>query len=65
MAKEKDEHDHLDKLKKRFKNAPITDFIGQQLIYCRDGIAKIKLPFKPQFDQGLGIPSGCIKNGSF
>ena len=51
---------HLDRLAEMFRTAPIVSFLGQRLVHCRDGIAEVRLPFREEFVQGIGVIHGGI-----
>ena len=48
-------------LKKNFSNAAITQFLGLELIYAKDGKTRVELPFRKELTQGLGVIHGGIQ----
>ena len=52
---------HLEKLKQHFEAAPISRYLGMTLGYCEKGVARVRLPFRIEFEEGHGvIPEGLI-----
>ncbi len=49
---------HLEKLKHLFENAPISRFLGMTLGYCENGVARVRLPFRKDFEEGHGVIHG-------
>jgi len=49
---------HLQKLRKLFEEAPIRELDGLEWVSCGDGVAEVRLPFKPSLTQGLGVAHG-------
>ena len=47
-------------LKARLRNAPISRFLGQRLIVCKNGRAEVRLPYRAEFQQGDGVVHGGI-----
>ena len=43
-----------------FRQAPITMFLGQQLLRCDAGVAEVELPHRREFEQGLGVTHGGV-----
>ncbi|TEU14601.1 MAG: PaaI family thioesterase [Anaerolineales bacterium] len=50
--------EHLQKLRKLFEEAPIRELDDLELVSCSDGGAEVRLPFKPDLTQGLGVVHG-------
>ena len=50
--------EHLQKLRKLFGEAPIRELNGQEWVSCSDGVAEVRLPFKLELTQGLGVIHG-------
>jgi uncharacterized protein (TIGR00369 family) len=51
---------HLEKLKLLFESAPISRFLGMSLGYCENGVARVRLPFRKEFEEGHGIIHGGL-----
>ena len=51
---------HLDKLKQMFDAAPISRYLGMALGYCENGVARVRLPFRKEFDEGHGVIHGGL-----
>ena len=49
---------HLQKLRKLFDEAPIRELDGLEWVSCGNGVAEVRLPFKPSLTQGLGVAHG-------
>ena len=49
---------HLQRLRKLFEEAPIREHDVLEWVSCGDGVAKVRLPFKPSLTQGLGVVHG-------
>ena len=47
-------------LKERLRNAPISKFLGHNLILCKDGRAEVRLPYRPEFQQSYGVVHGGL-----
>ena len=47
-------------LKERLREAPISRFLGQSLVSCKDGRATVRLPYRPEFQQSYGVVHGGI-----
>ena len=60
MGDSHDQQAHLERLTRMFGEAPISRFLGHTLTHCRDGVAEVRLPFRPDFTQGLGVIHGGI-----
>lgn len=51
---------HLDKLKQLFDSAPISRYLGMSLGYCENGVARVRLPFRKEFEEGHGVIHGGL-----
>jgi uncharacterized protein (TIGR00369 family) len=51
---------HLDKLKLLFDSAPISRYLGMSLGYCENGVARVRLPFRKNFEEGHGVIHGGL-----
>lgn len=51
---------HLDKLKQLFDSAPISRYLGMTLGYCENGVARVRLPFRKDFEEGHGVIHGGL-----
>ena len=51
---------HLDKLKQLFESAPISRYLGMSLGYCENGVARVRLPFRKDFEEGHGVIHGGL-----
>jgi uncharacterized protein (TIGR00369 family) len=51
---------HLEKLKLLFDSAPISVFLGMSLGYCENGVARVRLPFRKDFEEGHGVIHGGV-----
>ena len=51
---------HLDKLKQMFDSAPISRTLGMALGYCENGVARVRLPFRREFEEGHGVIHGGL-----
>ena len=47
-------------LKERLREAPISRFLGQSLVSCKDGRATVRLPYRTEFQQSYGVVHGGI-----
>ena len=51
---------HLKKLKQLFEAAPISRYLGMTLGYCENGVARVRLPFRAEFEEGHGVIHGGL-----
>ena len=51
---------HLEKLKLLFESAPISRTLGLSLGYCENGVARVRLPFRKDFEEGHGVIHGGL-----
>ena len=51
---------HLEKLKQLFESAPISRYLGMNLGYCENGVARVRLPYRKDFEGGHGIVHGGL-----
>ena len=51
---------HLDKIKQLFESAPISRLLGMSLGYCENGVARVRLPFRKDFEEGHGVIHGGL-----
>jgi uncharacterized protein (TIGR00369 family) len=51
---------HLEKLKQLFESAPISRHLGMNLGYCENGVARVRLPYRKDFEEGHGIIHGGL-----
>ncbi|TDI39610.1 MAG: PaaI family thioesterase [Acidobacteria bacterium] len=51
---------HLDKIKQLFESAPISRYLGMMLGYCENGVARVRLPFRKDFEEGHGVIHGGL-----
>lgn len=51
---------HLEKLKQLFESAPISRALGMSLGYCENGVARVRLPFRKDFEEGHGVIHGGL-----
>jgi uncharacterized protein (TIGR00369 family) len=51
---------HLDKLKQLFDSAPISRYLGMSLGYCENGVARVRLPYRKEFEEGHGVIHGGL-----
>jgi len=51
---------HLEKLKQLFDSAPISRYLGMTLGYCENGVARVRLPFRKDFEEGHGVIHGGL-----
>ena len=51
---------HLDKIKQLFESAPISRYLGMSLGYCENGVARVRLPFRKDFEEGHGVIHGGL-----
>lgn len=51
---------HLEKLKHLFESAPISRYLGMSLGYCENGVARVRLPYRKEFEEGHGIIHGGL-----
>ena len=51
---------HLDKLKQMFDAAPISRYLGMALGYCENGVARVRLPFRKDFEEGHSVIHGGL-----
>ena len=49
---------HQEKLKQLFLAAPISHSLGMSLGYCENGVARVRLPFRKEFEEGHGVIHG-------
>ena len=60
-AGETTEHSaHLEKLKQLFEAAPISRYLGMTLSYCENGVARVRLPFRAEFEERHGVIHGGL-----
>ncbi len=50
----------LDKIKQLFESAPISRYLGMSLGYCENGVARVRLPFRKDFEEGHGVIHGGL-----
>ncbi len=50
--------EHLQRLRKLFEEAPIRELDGLEWVSCGGGGAEVRLPFKHDLTQGLGVVHG-------
>ena len=55
-----DRSSHLEKVKQLFESAPISRHLGMLLGYCENGVARVRLPFRPEFMEGHGTVHGGL-----
>ena len=53
-GKTTDRSAHLEKLKQLFEAAPISRYLGLTLNYCENGVARVRLPFRAEFEERHG-----------
>ena len=41
-------------------NAPISRYLGMTLGYCENGVARVRLPFRAEFEEGHGVIHGGL-----
>ncbi len=46
---------HHEKLKQFFEAAPISRYLGMTLGYCEKGVARVRLPFRAEFEGRHGV----------
>lgn len=51
---------HTDKLQNLFETAPISKALGMTLGYCENGVARVRLPFRVEFEEGHGVIHGGL-----
>ena len=51
---------HLKKLKQLFEAAPISRYLGMTLSYCENGVARVRLPFRAEFEERHGVIHGGL-----
>ena len=51
---------HLEKLKQLFEAAPISRYLGLTLNYCENGVARVRLPFRAEFEERHGVIHGGL-----
>lgn len=51
---------HLEKLQTLFDTAPISRSLGMSLGYCENGVARVRLPYRPDFEEGHGVIHGGL-----
>jgi uncharacterized protein (TIGR00369 family) len=51
---------HLEKLKHLFESSPIGRYLGMSLGYCENGVARVRLPYRKEFEEGHGIIHGGL-----
>ncbi len=51
---------HLEKLKQLFEAAPISRYLGMTLSYCENGVARVRLPFRAEFEERHGVIHGGL-----
>ena len=51
---------HLEKIKQLFDSAPISRYLGMSLGYCENGVARVRLPFRKEFEEGHGVIHGGL-----
>ena len=51
---------HLKKLKQLFEAAPISRYLGMTLSYCENGVARVRLPFRAEFEESHGVIHGGL-----
>lgn len=51
---------HQEKLKQLFDSAPIGRFLGMSLGYCENGVARVRLPYRKEFEEGHGMVHGGL-----
>ena len=51
---------HLEKLKQLFESAPISRSLGMSLGYCENGVARVRLPYRKEFEEGHGVIHGGL-----
>ncbi len=49
-----------DLLRRGFSLAPIVNFLGLELVSAEDGAAQVRLPFREELIQGLGVIHGGV-----
>lgn len=49
---------HLEKLKHLFETSPISRFLGMTLGYCENGVARVRLPYRKEFEEGHNVIHG-------
>ena len=50
---------HLEKLKQLFEAAPISRYLGMTLSYCENGVVRVRLPFRAEFEERHGVIHGA------
>lgn len=51
---------HLEKIKQLFDSAPISRYLSMSLGYCENGVARVRLPFRKDFEEGHGVIHGGL-----
>jgi uncharacterized protein (TIGR00369 family) len=51
---------HIEKLKQLFESAPISHSMGMALGYCENGVARVRLPYRKEFEEGHGVIHGGL-----
>ena len=51
---------HLEKLKQLFEAALISRYLGMTLGYCENGVARVRLPFRAEFEESHGVIHGGL-----
>ena len=51
---------HLEKLKQLFEAAPISRYLGMTLSYYENGGARVRLPFRAEFEESHGVIHGGL-----
>ena len=51
---------HLKKLKQLFEATPISRYLGMTLGHCENGVARVRLPFQAEFEEGHGVIHGGL-----
>ncbi len=51
---------HLKKLKQLFEAAPISRYLDMTLGYCENGVARVRLPFRAEFEEKHGVIHGGL-----
>ena len=47
-------------LKQLFEAAPISRYLGLTLNYCENGVARVRLPFRAEFEEKHGVIHGGL-----
>ena len=51
---------HLQALRHLFESAPVSRYLGHELVALGGGRAEVRLPYRDEFDQGFGVVHGGI-----